>query len=469
MRVIFYIRVSTLKDEQESSIPHQISFLDTYNKQLDGAVVDIIVDKISGKKKLEDREGTRKLLLLAEQRLFDALLVKSVSRVGRDTIENLILKRTLEAQNIKIIAVQEGLDTGANQDEFLYTLHSSLAQQYSDKLSKDVKNGLIEKAKTGGWCTPWVPTGYDWDGEKLVKNENGWKVETIQSMYLAGNGTRKISKATGLHATSITRILENPVYAGVVVYDGRVMTENGKHEPYRTKEQHEQILRLRKKRTTDSRGEPTYLLSGVTQCGYCNGPVYLKTQRSKIKGRVYEYSNYLCHRYHEEGTKVCTGVRIRKEHVEAQVMEFVTVHLLGNVNEIAAAAERLQHELEPQHNYSEELKAIEKKLSHITKLYMEQLKMKVADKLSDSMFDRVTEELRSEEEKLQEEKRRLESVKNSNQTSSSQFEEFKSMLKQAHRSFLTWTVDEQRRFLKDIVTVKVYKDKIDILPKFHPK
>ena len=228
MRYAAYCRVSTGSDEQLNSLTNQKKFFEEYAKKRGDVLVKIYADRGISGKSMENRKEFKKLLDESKDGSFDAVLVKDISRFARNTLDFLMGRRTLKAQGVDVIFI------GANQkvlgeSEFVLTLFAALAQEESCALSKKIIFGKKQGAKEGR--VPNVIYGYDkLDTYTLKVNSNEAKtVSDIFSMYVTEDmGYRKIAgflNDKGIptkfnkewNPKAIKRILENPIYAGVLV------------------------------------------------------------------------------------------------------------------------------------------------------------------------------------------------------------------------------------------------------------
>lgn len=69
----------------------------------------------------------------------DMIIVKSISRFARNTVDALQTIRILRNKNIKIFFEKEQIDSDDIKSEFMLTIMSSLAQEESQSLSENVK------------------------------------------------------------------------------------------------------------------------------------------------------------------------------------------------------------------------------------------------------------------------------------------------------------------------------------------
>ena len=85
-RVALYCRVSSTKKAQLRSLGNQISGLTQYvYRHVDWRLVDVYIDYESGAD--DNRDGFKRMLSDAAQGLIDIVIVKSSSRLGRNTVD----------------------------------------------------------------------------------------------------------------------------------------------------------------------------------------------------------------------------------------------------------------------------------------------------------------------------------------------------------------------------------------------
>ena len=131
MRCAVYARVSTEMETQKTSIAHQISYFENYIKDKSWELVNVYQDVESGTS-MKKRDALQKLRKDGASGLFDIVLIKSISRFARNTLEGLQLARDFKEKNIRLITIEDGFDS-KEYDEFMFTLLLSIAQKESEK------------------------------------------------------------------------------------------------------------------------------------------------------------------------------------------------------------------------------------------------------------------------------------------------------------------------------------------------
>ena len=156
LRVAAYCRVSTDRDEQESSyeaqVEHYTEFIDRNPEwQLAGIYAD---DGISGTN-TKKREEFNRMIEDCMASKIDMVITKSISRFARNTLDCLKYIRQLKEKNISVYFEKENINTMDAKGEVLLTIMASLAQQESQSLSQNVKlvGKLPRKDKDGNDTT----------------------------------------------------------------------------------------------------------------------------------------------------------------------------------------------------------------------------------------------------------------------------------------------------------------------------
>ena len=143
LRTCCYCRVSTDSDAQEVSYEGQIKhFTDYINAHPDMELSGVYADEGISGTGLKNRTQFNKMIADCEAGLHDLVLVKSISRWARNTVISLETIRKLKELGIPIIFQKEGINTMDASGEILITILSSLAQQESDSISKNVRLGI---------------------------------------------------------------------------------------------------------------------------------------------------------------------------------------------------------------------------------------------------------------------------------------------------------------------------------------
>ena len=168
---VIYTRVSTLKQvENGVSLDAQLDVLKKYC-ELNGfdKVIEIEDAGISGKN--IRRPGFAEMLELINKKKVDAVIVYSLSRFARNTVDVIQSIELINKNGISFHSYTEKIDTSTAAGKFFLTLLSALAQMERDVISERTKAALAYK-KSIGECIGQIPFGYDLVNGRLVVNES---------------------------------------------------------------------------------------------------------------------------------------------------------------------------------------------------------------------------------------------------------------------------------------------------------
>ena len=227
IRVTFYARVSTTKDEQENSIENQISFFtDMIKKNSNWTFVKGYVDRVRGEA-AENRASFMQMIEDGKAGRFDLILTKEVSRFARNTVDSLTYTRDLLRAGVGVFFQNDNICTIDTDSELRLTIMSSIAADEVRKLSERVRWGHKRAIESGNVMGNSRIFGYDKQDCKLTINEQeAPMIRLIFEMYATGkNSTRKIEEelynrgyrgrnGTRIHHNTIAGIIQNPKYKG---------------------------------------------------------------------------------------------------------------------------------------------------------------------------------------------------------------------------------------------------------------
>ena len=228
LRVCFYARVSTDKDEQLHSLSNQISFFNDYiskvpNWKFIGSYID---EGISGTQ-VKKREEFLRMIEDAKRHKFDLILTKEISRFSRSTLDSIMYTQELLANGVGVYFLNDNINTILPDSELRLIMMSSIAQDEVRRLSERVSFGMKRSIDNGVVLGCSNIYGYVKDKGKLViDEEQAEMIKIIFDRYAnTTDGLSKVSRylysigyksRTGkrIDTTILTRIIENPKYKG---------------------------------------------------------------------------------------------------------------------------------------------------------------------------------------------------------------------------------------------------------------
>ncbi|KNY24788.1 recombinase family protein [Pseudobacteroides cellulosolvens] len=323
-----YIRVSTAKESQKSSIENQKKILKEWASINGYNLVRFYIDVKSGAYSYL-RNEMQQLREDIKKGIINGVISKEIARTSRDIMDILELKRSLGDYGAFFISLKENYDSRTDDDEFLLVIHAGLAQKERKTTASRVKVTQLLKAKEGKTNVASPAFGYMLTPDKqylMVNDETSKIYRLIVEKFLEGWGQLKICKylnSQGIpskrgekwHTNSIRTILTNPVYLGITIYNATTMVRDSTgrqkrlvrpesewiirhntHEPLITNEEYEKVQQIiNERKEKDSKEwscEKKYLLSGFLYCSVCNGKIYGGKQPSKAKNPKEPYYFY---------------------------------------------------------------------------------------------------------------------------------------------------------------------------------
>lgn len=189
--VAAYARVSTDRDEQQSSYETQVSYYENMIRdRADWNFVNVYTDEGISGTSTAHREGFKQMIQDALDHKIDLIITKSVSRFARNTVDSLTTIRELKEHNVEVYFEKENIWTFDGKGELLLTIMSSLAQEESRSISENVKWGVRKKYEEGTYKIPYGNLmGYtrSEDGGVRIVEEEAEIVRLIFRMFLEGN------------------------------------------------------------------------------------------------------------------------------------------------------------------------------------------------------------------------------------------------------------------------------------------
>ena len=233
LRVTYYARVSTDKDEQLHSLSAQVQYYSQYIQSCPNwSFLEGYIDEgISGTSVCK-RENFLRMMDDAKAGKFDFIVTKEISRFSRNTLDSIQFTQELLRCGVGVLFQSDNINTLLPDSELRLTIMASIAQDEVRKISERVKFGFkraIEKGTVLGNNRIW---GYQkCSGRLVIDEEEAQVVRLIFELYANQRmGIRAISGYLAEHGyensngnafsfSTIRGILSNPKYKGF--YCGR--------------------------------------------------------------------------------------------------------------------------------------------------------------------------------------------------------------------------------------------------------
>ena len=333
-------------------------------------------DGISGTR--FDRPGFLSMMEEVEAGNVECIVVKDMSRLGRDYLKVGQILEILRQKGVRLIAVNDGVDSSQGDDDFI-PFRNIMNEWYARDTSKKIKSTFKTKGMMGKHLTGTVIYGYLWNEARdqwivdeeaadVVKRIFARTIEgygpyqiacklseeqiLIPSAYLAqyGEGVNKnktFKDIYGWGSSAVVEILKKREYLGHTVNfktrkhfkdkkshyvpeDEWTIFENT-HEPIIDQQIFDLVQKIRSnvKRYPNGWGEAAPL-TGLLYCADCGGKMYV--HRTNNGKRI---SQYTCSQY----SKVPVGKLCPTQH---RINEDVVLTLVSDM--LKAIAEYAKHD-----------------------------------------------------------------------------------------------------------------------------
>lgn len=348
LRVAAYCRVSTKQDEQLNSYEVQRThYEERIRTEPKWSLVGIFADKGITGTSMKKRDEFNKMLRLCYKGKIDMIIVKSISRFARNTLDVIKITRKLREINVDVYFEEQGIHSIDPASEFYITIYGSIAQSESENISANVKWGKAQSAKQGNvpfQCKHFLGYAKNAAGEIEIVPEEAEIIREIYERYLSGESLHGIkcyleAKETPTPAgcsvwrqETIRSILSNEKYKGDAIINKtyvsdciskRIKANNGERNKYYIENNHpaiidagtfarvqEEIARRSGKPKVKQKGTKTelsrysskYALSELLICGECRTPYRRCTWTAKGKRKIVwrcinrlDYGKKYCH------------------------------------------------------------------------------------------------------------------------------------------------------------------------------
>ena len=195
LRVAAYVRVSTDDYDQENSFLNQYDYYSRYIKaNPEWEYVDMYADEGITGTELKHRDEFNRMVEDCKDRKIDLIITKSISRFARNTYDCLKYVRVLKQYGTDVKFEKEGIDTREMTNETELAVLSSMAQEESISVSRNVRLGIKHKMMDGTYHYGRVPYGYRKSGTFMVIEEKEARiVRLIYNSYLSGKSDKEIA------------------------------------------------------------------------------------------------------------------------------------------------------------------------------------------------------------------------------------------------------------------------------------
>ena len=339
-RVAAYARVSMETELLHHSLSAQVSY---YSRLIQNnpewEYAGVYADEGITGTSTQKRDEFNHLIQDCNEGKIDLVIVKSVSRFARDTVDTLNTTRHLKDLGIDVYFERENIHSMSKEGELLLTLLAAFAQAESQSISENVKWSIRKKFKLGIPNGIKTPYGYRWNGDSFsIIPEQGKVIKEIYRRYLAGETAYSIAKALAdegvkgqngitMSDSTIRRMISNISYTGTMILQKNFFTEGHKRkknkgelpmyaveemfEPLVSENDFEESRQIMKDRAEamSNRNPVLTAFSGIVRCANCG---------CSISRRTHKYGKkWICNTKERKGRKMCDFRDIYETELES--------------------------------------------------------------------------------------------------------------------------------------------------------
>ena len=376
---VMYLRLSKEDGEktESNSISNQREMINSYARKNQITMVkEYVDDGYSGAN--FDRPNFKEMIKAAYDRKFNTIIVKDLSRFGRDYIEaGKYIQRIFPENGIRFISINDNYDSksaGMNDTHLILPIKNFINDSYCRDISNKVKSSQKIKREKGDFISAFAPYGYKKSEENknklVIDKEVANIIKNIFDMKLMGYSSKAIAdelnhlgvltprkykesqgfKCNGFQNTkggtwsvkTVNRIIENEVYIGntlqgksiTLSYKNKKQIDKEKEEWIRVENTHEAIISkevftiantMLKRDLNNSRGKDKIdIFTGMLFCKECGSSLIRRTVKYKEREEIF----YICSKYNKE--KSCTRHSIKEETLIKAVSKIMKSYIEFN-------------------------------------------------------------------------------------------------------------------------------------------
>lgn len=464
LRVTFYARVSTDKDEQLNSLENQVQYYtELIQSKPNWTYIPGYIDEGISGTSTRKRDSFLRMISDAKAGRFDFIITKEISRFSRSTLDSIQYTQELLEHDVGVLFQNDNINTLDSDSEFRLVVMAGVAQDEVRKLSERLKFGFRQAIKNGHVLGNDKLWGYDKKDCVLTINEAEAKV-VRRIFHLYANeqmGIRRISqqlydegftsrKGNAFNVLTIRHILENPKYKGwycanksqTVDYRSKrkifldesewVMYPDPSIPAIVSEELWDRANALYKRRSAEMMSHQSaaefhnrYPYSGKIICEE-HGTSF---HRQVLKSSKGEKEVWQCRVYRNRGRAACSAPQMRTSELD-QIMAQIFDQLAQDKSAIVDAVMKVIQAVPNEHDYRQEAGRIEAELSAIYAKKDRLLEMNIEGALSTAEFKQRNDAFNQQIHELEGQMELVKTEEEKSQISVEQMEKIKAALEE---------------------------------------
>jgi len=464
LRVTFYARVSTDKDEQLNSLENQIQYYtELIKSKANWTYIDGYIDEGISGTSTKKRDSFKRMIRDAKAGRFDFIITKEISRFSRSTLDSIQYTQELLEHDVGVLFQNDNINTLDSDSEFRLVVMAGVAQDEVRKLSERLKFGFRQAIKNGHVLGNDKLWGYDKkDCVLTINEEEAQVVRRIFDLYANQQiGVRRISqmlydegftsrKGNAFNVLTIRHILCNPKYKGwycanksqTVDYRSKrkifldesewVMYPDPSIPAIVSEELWDRANALYKRRSEQMMSHQSaaefhnrYPYSGKIICEE-HGTSFHRQVLKSTKG---EKEVWQCRVYRNRGRAACSAPQLRTTELD-QVMAQIFDQLAQNKQAIIDAVVTVLQAVPDEHDYTADIQRIEADLSAIQAKKDRLLEMSIEGVITMAEFKQRNDGFNEQAKMLEKRLMLLQTEAEKGQRTAAQLEEIRDALEQ---------------------------------------
>lgn len=491
LRVTFYARVSTEKDEQLNSLNNQVIYYKNYIQQNKNwtYVPGYIDEGLSGITTTK-RENFNQMVDDAAADMFDLVITREITRFARNTLDSIKYTRQLLTDNVGVLFENDNICTFDDDSELRLTIMSGIAQDEVRKLSKRVKAGHQQAIKNGVVLGNSRIFGYKKkDGKLIIDPDEAPMVKELFELYATDRytmsaleklfwdkGYRNRNGNKIAHST-MSGVIANPKYKGYYVGNKVKVVDMFTKEQYflppeewvmfkdesgdivpaivdeELWERANAVLSRRSKDVKNRQNKCNHpnLLTKKMYCPCCNAYYYRRDSKDKLGN---SNSKWVCSGKINNGADSCPSFAIYEEEIKPILYDVFkeTSHIAEDLIEYYI---ELYKTLEEDKEIAKQIDSIKSRLDLEEKKKRKLLEYNVNGDISDKEFLQMNAESKELIEELQAELLGLYEKQNNKETLNEHIKTIRKVLRDAERDIANGIITPQfaNKYIDRIIVI----------------
>ena len=301
MHGVLYTRISQDATGERAGVSRQLDDCAMLAEKIGATIVGHFDDNDISAYNGKTRPGFEAMLKALERGDADTVICWHVDRLYRSMKDLERLIDIVDTNNIAIRTVNGGdLDLGNATGKMLARILASVSRQESEHKGERRRRANLQRAQAGAWRSDQPRIfGYTQRGELLEPEATAIRLAIHDVLggrslrSIAGDwNERGIATTRGQRWSNLTlrRALLRPVYAGLVVYQDKVMKGvTGEWQAIISEDTHRGLVAYLSdpSRRTATAFVRAHMGSGVYRCGVCGGLLYASFRGRRDRGMTY--------------------------------------------------------------------------------------------------------------------------------------------------------------------------------------